>query len=489
VPASGVGPGSDDGDASREPIAIGQSFLSTALSRETPALSVTVRVLGPDGRPSAEHSFAGVLSPQARNSDVTATPVLRRIVAQVFDALGSTPDSYSGQRAMELLATYPRAEMFWASRDQVLEVVSGQLQLASRRRLRVFLQPDPQGRFMSALVFLPRDRYTTARRLAMQSVLLDAFGGSDIQYTARIGDSQLAAVHFTVTTDPAHPVAVDVDALTARLRETIRSWEDRLLTTVVGGEEDLDTATAVSRYGTAFDEAYKEAYTVEDAVVDLKRVDDLTGPDDLALAIIAPPDAAPGEYRLKLYVAGSVVTLSRALPVLQQMGTEIIDERPFDVRRSDGTPAHIYDFGLRLPTDLVPDDPGELDDLRTRFADAFVATWRGQAEVDGFNALVIAAGLRWREVAVLRAYAKYLRQIGSAYTQGYLEQVLAGYPGITANLAALFATRFDPAVPDDQRERACADLAASITADLDAVSSLDADRILRGYLADDSARP
>ena len=464
---------------------ISQSFLATAMSRETPALSASVKVLGPDGRPNADHTFLGVLTPQARNSDVTTTPVLRQVVREVFDALGATPDSYSGQRAMELLATYPRAEMFWAGRDRILDVVSGQLQLASRRRLRVFLQPDPQGRFLSALVFLPRDRYTTVRRLAMQHVLVETLGGTDIRYTARIGESQLAAVHFTVTTDPQKPVTTDrtaLAALTARLRETTRSWDDRLVGAVLGGEEDLDTATALSRYGTAFDEAYKEDYTVEDAVADLRRLDELTGPTDLALAIIVPPDAEPGEYRLKLYVTGTDVTLTRALPVLQQMGTEIIDERPYEVRRTDGTPAHIYDFGLRLPVDRLPVDSAGLEDLRGRFSDAFIATWRGRAEVDGFNALVLAAGLQWRDIAVLRAYAKYLRQIGSAYTQGYLEQVLAAYPGITADLAALFRARFGPDCDGDERAASCGELTDRITGELDAVSSLDADRILRTYL-------
>ena len=249
-------------------VTISQSFLVTAMSRETPALSVSVKVLGPDGRPSAEHTFLGVLTPQARNSDVTATPVLRQVVRDVFDTLGATPDSYTGQRAMELLATYPRAELFWASRGQILDVVSGQLQLASRRRLRVFLQPDPYGRFMSVLVYLPRDRYTTDRRLAMQQVLLDALGGTDIRYTARIGDSLLAAVHFTVTTDPERPVAVD------RARRSPRDsarpsapgrtdWSPRWSAVT----RIWTPPTALSRYGDAFDEAYKEDYSVEDAVV------------------------------------------------------------------------------------------------------------------------------------------------------------------------------------------------------------------------------
>ena len=158
-------------------------------------------------------------------------------------------------------------------------MVSSVLQLASRRRLRAFLQPDPFGRFVSVMVYLPRDRYTTDCRLAMQQILLDAFNGTGIRYTARVGDSLLAAVHFTVSTDPANPVRPDLTALTKALRGTIRTWEDRLVAAVVGGgDEDLDTAGALSRYADAFDEGYKETYQVEEAVADLRLLDQLDGP-------------------------------------------------------------------------------------------------------------------------------------------------------------------------------------------------------------------
>ena len=461
-------------------LSISQLWMTTALNRESATLSVMVTLPAAPGG-GVRHRFLANLTPQARNSDITGIPVLRQTMRMVLQRLGAAPNSYSGQRAMEVLATYPRAELFWADRAQVADVVAGQLQLASRRRLRVFLQPDPRRRFISALVFLPRDRYTTGRRLAMQRALLDALGGSDIRYTARIGDSLLAAVHFTVTTDPDHQVSVDLPALTRTLREAVRTWEDRLVTTVVGGDDDLDTAGALSRYAEAFDEAYKEDYTVSDAVEDLKRLDELDDPDDLALAITSPPPGTPGDRRLKLYVAGAAVSLSRAMPVLQRMGVQVIDERPYEVRRSDGTPSHIYDFGIALdPAQLTAGDG--LAATKQRFSDAFIAAWRGRTEVDGFNGLVLAAGLTWRQISVLRAYAKYLRQIGSAYTQGYIEQVLCAHPAVAAHLANLFDARFDPAIGDDDREERCARLAATITAELDAVSSLDADRILRTYL-------
>jgi len=461
-----------------------QASAGSALTRDVPPFEVRARILGPDGAIVSEHRFLGVLTPRALNAEITATPVLRLTVQSVLSTLGAAPDTYTGQRAMDLLATYPRAELFWADPSLVVDVVGSVLQLASRRRLRAFLQPDPFGRFVSVMVYLPRDRYTTDCRLAMQQILLDAFEGTGIRYTARIGDSLLAAVHFTVSTDPDHLVRPDLVALTKALRSTIRTWNDRLVAAVVGGDEELDTAGALSRYADAFDQAYKEVYQVEDAVADLRLLDQLTGPDDLALKMSTSDKDSVGDWRLKLYVTGGAVTLSRALPVLQTLGADVLDERPFEVRRSDGSVSRIYDFGLSFPAEEVSrgaDDP----ELRTRFSEAFIAAWSGRSEVDGFNQLILGAGLNWREVAVLRAYMHYLRQIGTPYTQRYVEQVLCAYPSITADLARLFAVQFDPdreGAGELGREAQAKQLASDISAALDAVTSLDADRILRTLL-------
>ncbi len=463
-----------------------QASVRSALTRDVPPFEVRVRVLGPDGRITREHQFLGVLTARALNAEITTTPMLRLTVQAVLSTLGAAPDTYTGQRALDLLATYPRAELFWAEPDLVVDVIGSVLQLASRRRLRAFLQPDPFGRFVSVMVYLPRDRYTTACRLAMQQILVDAFHGTGIRYTARVGDSLLAAVHFTVSTDPSRRVEPDLTALTKALRGTIRTWEDRLVAAVVGGgDEDLDTAGALSRYAEAFDEAYKETYEVEDAVADLRRLDQLTGPDDLALQMTPSGPDQVGDWRLKLYVTGGAVTLSRALPVLQTLGAEVLDERPFEVRRGDGEPSRIYDFGLSFPAEAAAKGAAD-DELRTRMSEAFIASWSGRAEVDGFNQLVLSAGLDWREVAVLRSYAHYLRQIGTPYTERYVEQVLSNNPAITADLAALFAVQFDPEryAGDPEGRQAEADrIVASVTTALDAVTSLDADRIMRTLLS------
>ncbi|AZI58312.1 NAD-glutamate dehydrogenase [Nakamurella antarctica] len=456
-----------------------RSSAPTSLAKNAQPFYLALREFDEDGVAVGEHQFIGLLTPRALNAEVQSTPVLRRVVDEVLLALGSSVDSYTGQRALDLLATYPRAELFWASVSEVVELVRGVLQLTSRRALRIFLQADPYRRFVSALVFLPRDRYTTAGRLAMMKILLDELQGSDIRYTARVGDSALAAVHFIVTTNPESAVVVDLPRMTEKVRQTIRTWEDELVA-AIGGDEVLDTAGERTRYVEAFDQAYKADYSPASAVMDLQLLDALRGPEDLALSIIDSPPGRGGNRRLKAYVTGGTVTLSRALPLLQSMGAEVIDENPYQVTRTDGTPSRIYDFGLQFPDQYLADD-GSVLEVRARFTDAFTASWSGLAEVDGFNTLVLAADLNWRQVAVFRAYAHYLRQIGSPYTQGYIESVITTNPAIATSLARLFQARFDPA-EEDGREETCDTLAEEITVALDLVSSLDADRILRSFL-------
>ena len=497
-----------DSDSDATTIAITQAGRASVLNAAATPLCLVLRT------PTGDRwRVVGVLQPRAVAADLASVPVLRRTLATVLHELGASAESFTGQRAIDLLSGYPRAELFWADPDQVAALCADVLHGSSRRRLRVYLQHDPRGRFVTALVFLARDRWTTGNRLRMQDVLLETLHGTDIRYGARVGQAELAVAQFVVQTDtdPAQDrVAeeVDLDALTSRLRDVLRSWEDDLLSAVSGTDDVLDTADVLARYSTAFDEAYKENYQAQDAVADLEILDGLEGPDDLALTIAmpAPEDdtddtdendaAADGQgrgdlrgapharvrvdRRLKLFVAGRAISLSQVFPVLQSMGAEVVDEHPYTVRRSDGTSCRIYDFGLAFGPSDLPDEADQMA-ARRRFIDAFVAAWRGWSETDGFNRLILGSGLDWRQIAVLRAYSHYLQQIGTPYTQTYIQQVLSQYGTLAADLAELFSTRFDPALDlqDSKRAHREQELTARFDAELDSVASLDADRILR----------
>ncbi|GAA4865754.1 NAD-glutamate dehydrogenase [Saccharopolyspora rosea] len=473
-----------------------QSSAPSTVHRPVHPYYVGVKTFDEAGRVTGEHRFLGLLTTTALHEDVLDIPFIERRVRDVIHRAGFPLESYSGQRMLEEIQNYPRTELFSTDPETLQDTITGVLALAERRKLRLFLRRDPYGRYFSCLVYLPRDRYTTSSRLAMQEVLIDELGGTGLEYSTRVGESTLARVHFVVHTEPDEVVEPDVARIQRRLAGAIHTWDDRLTEVVDAelcdsrrngyrvrsGSEEI--SQIAQRYAGYFPEAYKEDFSADEGLLDLRRLESLSGARDLRMLFYTPRDAAPGERRFKIYVSGGRVILSRVLPVLQSMGVEVVDERPYEILTDDDTRYWIYDFGLRLEPGLLDTGgPERLDTLRERFEDAFRAAWQGDAEVDRFNALVLRAGLTWRQAAVLRAYAKYLRQVGIAYSQDYIEDAILAHTTTTVALARLFETRFDPALPAEERAGREADLVAEIGKLIDDVTSLDADRILRSYLS------
>ncbi|HET9258329.1 MAG TPA: NAD-glutamate dehydrogenase domain-containing protein, partial [Pseudonocardiaceae bacterium] len=474
---------------SRDLLVLTQASSPATVCRPVYPHYIGVKTFNDSGEVAGEHRFLGLLTTAASHADVLGIPVIGRRVREVIQRAGVPVDSYSGQQMLEVLQTYPRGELFSADVDSLYQTVTGVLSLAPWRMVRLFCRRDPYGRFFSCLIYLPRERYTTAARLAMQEVLMRELRGTTVDYSAQVGESVYARVHFTVHTDPGDsgvPAAADVEMITGRLRDAITTWDDRLLDTAQAAASARGAAIVdlTQRYLAAFPQAYKEDFDAATALVDIGRLEALDALDGLALCLELPDSAETGERRLKLYLARQRITLSQVLPVLHAMGVEVIDERPYQVIRSDGAHCWIYDFGLRLEAALrqrlVGQDAGE---VQWRFSDAFVAAWRGACEVDRFNALVLRAGLNWRQVAVLRGYVHYLRQAGSPYSQHYVEDVLLARSDIATALAVLFGVRFDPALDGATREIRQHDLAVRAASLVDEVAGLDADRILRSLLS------
>ncbi|MFI9006599.1 NAD-glutamate dehydrogenase [Actinosynnema sp. NPDC053489] len=481
-----AGPDAGAQALSPELLVLTQASAQSSVHRSVYPYYVGVKTFDHDGNVTGEHRFLGVFSTTALHEDVLDIPAVERRVRDVIHRAGFPLHSYSGQRMLEVIQNYPRTELFSVDTDTLYQTVTGVIALAERRRLRLFLRRDPYGRFYSCLVYLPRDRYTTTSRLAMQEVLIDQLGGVNLEYSARVGESALARVHFTVHTDPNRQVEPDTGYIQHLLAEAVRSWDDRMVEAVLEGHGAGLGAESSSEQGqriaAAFPEAYKEDFTAVEGLADFRRIEALA-PGALDLAFYVPRDAEPGERRFKLFLVGARLTLSDVLPMLQRMGVVVVDERPYELSRDDGVECWIYDFGLRLDQATLEKLSSEdLESVRTRFQDAFAAAWRGEAEVDGFNTLVLKAGVTWQQAAMLRAYAKYLRQAGTPYSQDYIEDAVLGHTEVATALVRLFETRFDPALSDEQRADRTEHLATEITAMIDDVTSLDADRILRSLL-------
>ncbi len=448
---------------------------------------VGVKAFDADGNVTGERRFLGLFTSTAYTESVRDVPVLGRKVADVLARSGFSPASHSGKDLLTILETYPRDELFQIGLDDLYDTATAVMYLEERRKTRLFLRRDDYGRFMSCLVYIPRDRYTTAVRLRMEEILKRTFDGASVDYTTRVSESLLARLHFVVRV-PAGTALPDVDAeaLERRLVDATRTWVEDLAEALRVDHGEERAARLVGLYGRAFPEAYKEDFSPRVGVSDLRHIEALEGPDALRLNLYEEPGAGANERRFKLYTTGPL-SLTRVLPVFTHLGVEVVDERPYELDRSDGVTVHVYDFGLVRPaqTDWSRQ---HRDQARELFQDAFAAAWSGAAESDGLNGLVLGAGLTWRQVVVLRAYVRYLRQTGSTFSSEYVESALLANCGITSNIVALFEERFDPDryggdAGADERTAAGDAIVADVKAALDDVSSLDQDRILRSLLA------
>ena len=450
---------------------------------------VGVRTYSPDGQTLGERRFLGLYASTAYTESVLRLPVVAEKVAAVVARSGLAADSHTGKDLVEVLETYPRDELIQSSPDQLFETAMAVTQLQERRRTKLFLREDDFGRFVSCQVYIPRDRYNTSVRTGMAAILKEAFGGESVEFTASVSERALSRLQFVVRVPAGEHIQTLDEAQRAdlehRLVEVSRNWSDRLGDGLRDRLGEVEGDRLLDKFGRGFPTGYEETFAVVQGVADLHHLDSLG--DDLrtSVALYRPTDSPENIRRFKLFRIDPL-SLTDILPIFTHMGVEVVDEQPYEVTRADGEPLHVYDFGLRVNDPEIWSGVSH-EELRDLFEGAVLAVWDGRAESDGFNKLVLAARLTWREVVVLRTVAKYLRQTQATFSQSYFEDALVANPAIATDLVAFFEARFDPdrfdADASDDREAAQAEIADRITGALDDVSSLDEDRIIRSFLS------
>ncbi len=437
---------------------------------------VGIRFFDESGRQVRERRILGLFSMRAHTMDVGRIPVLAEKAATLIERSGFEPESYNAKALVHVINTFPRSELFHASVDELHPILEAVVNLRESQKVRLFVRPWRYGRFVSCTIYMARDHFNTEMRLRMQEVLMRAFGTESIEYQVSVTESLLARVFLMMKLpDGAGVPAYDIDALEHELTAVTRSWYDQFA--AVADEE-----FAPEERGVEFGETYQANYTVEQAVADLRLANQLADASDLRYAMFASDDPEESaELRLKV-ISRQTLSLTRLMPHLVSMGVDIVDERPsqWNLR---GEPVNIYDFGLKLPAGQAIEQWNE-EDYR-RFSEAFDASLRGLSHADRLNELVMSAGLTWQRVSWLRGIARYLQQAGVQYGQPYIAQVLVDHPDIAAALVSVFETRFDPRLAVDAEARGARYQSAveSILRMLDGVASLDADRILRMFLA------
>ncbi len=439
---------------------------------------VGVKLFTPDGRLDGELRIVGLLTSNAYTGSARAIPYLRLKVARVAKNIGFDPASYSGRALMNVLDAYPRDELFQIDVATLEQFALDILQLTERPRIRALARVDEFDRFVSILVFIPKDRYDTTVRLRVGDFLARIYGGRLSAAYPAYPEGPLSRTHYIIGRDEGKTPRVERSTLEAGISAIVRTWGDGLKD-VLDQEKAGPAARALAeRYAEAFGAAYRERFSAADALVDIEMLQQLTPERGRAVNLYRREGDDAKRANLKVFSRGAPISLSARVPVLENMGFRVVNERTYNVMpQGNGDAVRIWLHDMTL--ERADDGEIDIEHLDPTIEAALMAQFRGLAESDRFDQLVLVAGLGWREAALLRAFGRYLRQAGAPYAQGYIADALTRHSDIASSLVAYFAAKFDPRVPAGEREQRMAQKHAEIEQALDAVTSLDDDRILR----------
>ncbi|CCQ11836.1 NAD-specific glutamate dehydrogenase [Pseudoalteromonas luteoviolacea B = ATCC 29581] len=464
--------------------AIGQNLLiltkTNSVSRvHRPAYIdyVGIKRFDKKGNVIGEDRFIGLFSSNFYNNSARDVPILKSKINRIMEMCDFARGTHAYKAVLNILETYPRDELVQARDTELLEVATGVLQVQERDMCRLFVRKDVYGRFFSCMVYVPRERYNTALRRDTQMLLADAFGSSDkVEFTTFFSESSLARTHYIVRVADNN-IEINVKDIENNLREAARTWEDKLQSALLEGAGESRGNELTRKYANAFPHSYKDQVLPSAAVVDIEKLEQLNDENKLEILFYRPQEEAHTSIvRLSLYHKDEPIHLSDVMPMLENFGLRVIGETPFPVKTTDGNVNWIMDFSMILDSKRISD----FDKVSARFRAALTNVWKNRLENDGFNRLVLVGGLTGREASILRAYAKYMRQIGVTFSQNYIESTFEHYPHIAGQLVELFTKKFDPkkAAKKAQLDK----LVDAIYAELENVANLDDDRIIRLYV-------
>jgi glutamate dehydrogenase len=433
---------------------------------------VGVKQFAPDGTVLGERRFLGLYTTTAYKTSPRDIPLLRDKVERVLGHAAFPPDSHDAKGLIDILESLPRELLIGIDTEDLFEIAIGILGLGERQRVRLFVTADQLDRFVSCTLCMPRDRFNTENRQRAGRILAEAFGGAQVDWRLHLSESLIVRVDYVVHTPGGVPETYDVAEIEARIAESTRAWTDQLRAVLIAAHGEQRGGELYVRYGQAFPPAYRADRSADSALLDVDRIEELIAAGHPIIDIYRRPAESENLIRCQLLSARRV-SLSDVVPTFEHMGAKVVDERPYEVSPTGTSPVWIYDFGLTC-------DPQGLARAGTSFADVIIAVWSGHLEDDRLNGLVMGAGLSGREITIIRAVLRYLRQAAVAFSDAYMTETLLRHPTIAVGLVRLFEARFDPDSADAARAEA---LIAETEAEIDEVQSLDQDRILRNFLA------
>ena len=476
-----LAPAVEDFLQSNEPIVITKSSSQSLVHRRVYMDYVGVKTYSLDGAVTGEELFVGLFTSDAYNRPATDIPLIRAKVRAVLDTTAFDRGGHNEKALSNILETYPRDELFQIGVEELRDTCLGVLRLFKRPRVKVFVRRDRFDRFVSALVFIPRDRFNSDIRSQIGDLFAETYQGRVVSFSPFFGDAALVRVHFIIALDAGAPEGPGAPALTREVRKICRNWSDDLLEAMRRAHDGALPVALYNKYERAFGAGYIEQSEIADTLRDIGALEQLEGRGALIRAYRKAGDTAH-TVRLKIYRRGGPFPLSRLIPTIENMGLSVIQETGHEVQpASDGREIlWIHDFHTEQQNNLAV----ELDDVRQGFETAMLAILDGATEDDRFNALVLTAGVTWREAWILRAAAKYHVQAGFSYSQSYMEDALLNHPAVARGLVAAFHARFNPAGAKtaSKREKDAAKATEAVLEALNDVQSLAEDRIFRRFL-------
>lgn len=456
------------------PLIINKTTQVSRVHRSVPMDVIGVRFLNDKGEVIGLHMFLGLFTSVAYDSSARDIPYLRRKVEQVVASAGLEPTWHDGKALIHVLDSLPRDELFQASVSELTEIGMAIVRLQVEQRVALFMRPDLFKRFMSCLVYVPGDVFDSALMDKIGQVLEQELDGKVSLVKAQFGAFSFARIHYTIVAKHSLQETYDNALIEQRLADVARSWSDDLRTALLNNYSEWKTARLLRLYRSAFPRGYQDRFTGQDVVDDIDALEPLYTNQAFASRVYLPQDSNTTHIKLKFFHFGSPIALSSILPTLENLNLKVISEIPFKVQKADTEDLiwiHDFDMTMRDGTAIAP---GTIFD---NFIKAFEAVYTKQTEDDGFNRLVLSAGLTWRQCGLVRAYARYLKQLGLNLSEPFIQGALARNAHITALLVSLFEARFHPEMTAFD-----ATLVDDINKSLDLVDNPDDDRLLRRYL-------
>ncbi|UZE97582.1 NAD-glutamate dehydrogenase [Alkalimarinus alittae] len=441
---------------------------------------ISVKKFNSKGEVVGERRFLGLYTAKVYNERPSEIPLLRRKTADVIARSGLNLADYGGKELDQILSVYPRDELFQINSDELFDVAMGILYVQERRKIRLFMREDAYGRFVSCLVYVPKEIYDTDLRRKMEKVLVEAVNGIDIDFITFFSESVLARTQFNIRVNPEESRELNVAELQDKIIAIAQSWQDGLTEALYEAHGEELANRYIHLYQNAFRSSYKEVFSPRRAVIDIDHIAAVSEGKALSMSFYRALEEDDKTIHFKLFHANQPVTLSDVLPIFENMGFRVIGEHPFETTDRTGKRVWIHDFTLSTYSNQVVD----IHKVRDIFEQLFEKVWHGEAESDPFNRLVLAAYLNWRQIAMLRSYARYMRQLRVSNSQQFISNTLVNNVGLTEKILAFFDARFslDKHASPVKRKAAQEKIEIDFNEGLDGVSNLSEDKILRLYI-------